>query len=110
MEFTGASAWRAAGQAAAKLWPEGPAAEARRQAGFTMVAEAIDPWRRVRRLRMRTLDGYTVSVITAAAAVMRVLAGAGAPGFQTPAAVFGPDFVLALGCAELEQAHEEAAA
>lgn len=110
MEFTGARAWRSASQAAAKLWPEGPRAEARRRAGFTMVAEAIDPWRRVRRLRMRTLDGYTVSVITAAAAVMRVLAGAVTPGFQTPAKVFGADFVLVLGCAELEQTSQEAVA
>jgi short subunit dehydrogenase-like uncharacterized protein len=110
MEFTGARAWRSASQAAAKLWPEGPRAEARRRAGFTMVAEAIDPWRRVRRLRIRTLDGYTVSVITAAAAVTRVLAGAVAPGFQTPARVFGDDFVLTLGCAELEQTSQEAVA
>ena len=63
-----------------------------------------ESWRRVRRVRMRTQDGYTVSELTAAAAVQRVLAGDWSPGFQTPAAVFGADFILGLGCAVLEAA------
>ena len=71
-----------------------------------MVCEAVDPWRRVSRVRMRTKDGYTVSERTAAAAVKRVLAGDASPGFQTPARVFGPDFILGLGCASLDAAPE----
>jgi len=74
-----------------------------------MVAEAVDPWRRVSRIRMRTLDGYTVSELAAAAAVQRVLAGDWSPGFQTPARVFGSDFILGLGCAELDTASERSA-
>jgi short subunit dehydrogenase-like uncharacterized protein len=53
---------------------------------------------------MRTLDGYTASVLTAAAAVERVLAGDAAAGFQTPARVFGADFIFDLGCATLDEA------
>jgi hypothetical protein len=69
-----------------------------------MVCEAVDPWRRVSRVRMRTQDGYTVSELTAAAAVRHVLAGQSTPGFQTPAGVFGANFILGLGCAELDAA------
>ena len=102
MAATGARAWRSIGGALAAAWPEGPSADMRRRAGFVMVVEAEDPWRRVSRLRMRTLDGYTVSVLTAASAVQRVLAGDGSPGFQTPARAFGVDFILELGCAALD--------
>jgi short subunit dehydrogenase-like uncharacterized protein len=59
-------------------------------------------------VRLRTRDGYTVSERTAAAAVARVLAGEASPGFQTPARVFGADFILGLGCATLEAAAERA--
>jgi short subunit dehydrogenase-like uncharacterized protein len=44
--------------------------------------------------RLETPDGYALTVETALAAAARVLAGAVAPGFQTPARAFGPDFVL----------------
>jgi short subunit dehydrogenase-like uncharacterized protein len=102
MSVTGPTAWRAAGRALAGAWPEGPADEARAAAQFVMVAEAVDPWRRSRFLRMRTGDGYGVSVATATAAALRVLASEAVPGFQTPSKVFGADFILGLGCAALE--------
>ena len=106
MALTGARPWRAVSGALAAAWPEGPAEDSRRQAEFVMVCEAVDPWRRVSRVRMRTKDGYTVSELTAAAAVERVLAGDASPGFQTPARVFGADFILGLGCASLDPAPE----
>ena len=109
MAITGARPWRTLGKALAAAWPEAPTEESRRRAGFVMVAEAVDPWRRVSRIRMRTLDGYTVSELAAAAAVQRVLAGDWSPGFQTPARVFGSDFILGLGCAELDTASERSA-
>jgi short subunit dehydrogenase-like uncharacterized protein len=102
MELTGPRPWRAVGHGLAAVWPEGPSEDSRRQAEFVMVCEAVDPWRRVSRLRMRTKDGYTVSELTAAAAVRRVLAGGVSPGFQTPARQFGADFILGLGCASLD--------
>ncbi|HVK11886.1 MAG TPA: saccharopine dehydrogenase NADP-binding domain-containing protein [Gemmataceae bacterium] len=46
--------------------------------------------------RLETPDGYTLTVETAVAAAARVLAGDVAPGFQTPARAFGPDFVLGI--------------
>jgi short subunit dehydrogenase-like uncharacterized protein len=102
MDVTGPGPWRRVGETLAALWPAGPAAAARSAAHYTMVVEALDPWRRVRRLRMRTCDGYTASVLTGAAAVERVLAGAAQPGFQTPGRVFGPRFVFDTGAAVLE--------
>jgi short subunit dehydrogenase-like uncharacterized protein len=110
MSVTGAAPWRAAGRALASGWPEAPADASRDRAAFVMVAEAIDPWRRSRVLRMRTRDGYTVSVASATAAVMRVLRGDWSAGFQTPSKVFGADFILGLGCAWLEGASTPAEA
>jgi short subunit dehydrogenase-like uncharacterized protein len=102
MGVTGVRAWRTLGAALAAAWPEGPAPAIRERASFTMVVEALDAWRRPRRLRMRTLDGYSASVATAAAAVERVRAGQWSPGFQTPGRIFGPDFAFAAGAAVLE--------
>lgn len=110
MSLTGASPWRSAGAALARAWPEAPPQATRDAAGFVMVAEALDPWRRPRRIRMRTRDGYTVSVLTAAAAVARVLQGEWSPGFQTPSRVFGADFILGLDCAVLDSASPQAGA
>ncbi len=102
MAWMGAAPLRALVQASAAAWPAAPSAEARGRAGFVMVAECLDAWRRPRSLRMRTLDGYTLSAITGEAAVRRVLGGAGRPGFQTPSRAFGADFILGLGCAALD--------
>jgi short subunit dehydrogenase-like uncharacterized protein len=111
MRVTGPGIWRSLGAAIGGAWPEGPRAAQRLSAGFVIVAEALDPWRRVRRLRMRAPDGYTSSVLTATAIVRRVLAGAAVAGFQTPARVFGPEFVLEVGGAVLETpAHQTAGA
>ena len=104
MGVTGAGAWRLAGQALGRLTPEAPTGAARQKAGYVMVAEALDAWRRPRRMRMHTFDGYTTSVITAAAAVRRVLAGEVKPGFQTPSTLFGAEFILDAGAAVLEGA------
>ncbi len=101
MSVTGAAPWRKAGQVLSRAWPEAPTDAALGQAAFVMVAEALDPWRRASRVRMRTRDGYTVSVETATAAVKRVLKGEWTAGFQTPSRVFGADFILGLGCAAL---------
>lgn len=107
MDVTGAAPWRKLGATLAKAWPETPRASALEKARFVMVAEAIDPWRRVRRVRMGTLDGYAVSELTAAEAVRQVLLGRHKPGFQTPARMFGAAFILTLGCAELYPWHDD---
>jgi short subunit dehydrogenase-like uncharacterized protein len=41
-------------------------------------------------------EGYTFTALAALAAAARVLRGEAAPGFQTPAKAFGPDFVLEI--------------
>lgn len=46
--------------------------------------------------RLRTPDGYTLTVLSATAVVQRVLAGDARPGFQTPSLAYGPDFVLEI--------------
>lgn len=94
MALTGAGPWRATGGMLSRLWPEQPRADDRRDARFIMVAEALDRWRRVRRLRLHTLDGYGTSVLTAAEAVRRILGGSAPLGFQTPARAFGSGFVV----------------
>jgi saccharopine dehydrogenase (NAD+, L-lysine-forming) len=94
----------ATAKAYSRLWPKEPADETRRRAAFVLVAEAIDRWRRPTRLRMRTRDGYTVSLLSARAILGRVLAGDLTPGFQTPGRQFGGKFILGLGCAELDPA------
>jgi short subunit dehydrogenase-like uncharacterized protein len=69
--------------------------------GFILVAEALDRWRRVRSMSMRTPDGYSATTLTAAGAVRAWLAGKRRPGFHTPSGLFGPHFVLDCGAGEL---------
>jgi saccharopine dehydrogenase (NAD+, L-lysine-forming) len=88
-----------------------PSLEARKTARYDMVVETTDPWRRVRTFRMRTLDGYSVSLAVAPHIVGEVIGGAWRPGFQTPAGLLGCDFFfnnrparrrVQLNCAELD--------
>jgi short subunit dehydrogenase-like uncharacterized protein len=81
------------------VWPAVPSQAARRQAGHVVVAETVDRWRRTNHFRLRTLDGYTVTSMTAGAIVERVLGDELAPGFQTPAGLYGADLIAGLGCA-----------
>lgn len=88
------AAWR---DAAAAVWPKAPATLARDRQGYVLVAEAIDRWRRATPFRLATADGYTVTTLTAAAAVRRWHAGTRTPGFTTPASLFGSDFITQCG-------------
>jgi saccharopine dehydrogenase (NAD+, L-lysine-forming) len=99
---TDAGLRRAMSRAFALAGPGEPSAAARRRGGFVLVVEAIDRWRRTRTLRMRTMEGYTVSAFAAEGIVRRVLDGQWTAGFQTPGRMFGGRFVLDLGCAALE--------
>ncbi len=99
MALTGTAPWRIAGTVLARVWPEQPDQTRREAARFTMVAEAHDPWRRVRRLSMETLDGYGASVRIACEALRRVLAGRAPPGVSSLAAAFGSGFAVEAGAA-----------
>ncbi len=74
--------------------PEGPPPDDRRRAGCAVVAEAEDGSGRRVRSRLHTPDQYTFTAAAALTLVERVLAGELAAGFQTPARVYGADFVL----------------
>jgi short subunit dehydrogenase-like uncharacterized protein len=76
--------------------PPGPSDEERAQGRSLLWGEAEDAAGHKVVSRLRGPDGYTVTVHAALAVVERVLAGATAPGFQTPSKLFGPDFVLGL--------------
>lgn len=99
MALMGAAPWRTAGSAMARLWPQQPDPARREAARYRMVAEAADPWRRVRRLSMETLDGYGASVLIACEALRRIMAGAAPAGVSSPAAVFGSRFAVEAGAA-----------
>jgi short subunit dehydrogenase-like uncharacterized protein len=76
--------------------PPGPTADERNRGESLLWGEVEDPAGRKVVSRMRGPDGYTLTVRAALAVVERLLAGAAAPGFQTPSTVFGPDFVPGL--------------
>ena len=76
--------------------PAGPS-EAQRHRGRSLVwGEAMDD-RAVRvTSRLRGPEGYTLTALTALAVVERVMAGEVRPGFQTPAGMYGADFILGV--------------
>jgi saccharopine dehydrogenase (NAD+, L-lysine-forming) len=77
-------------------WPQRPSDSERASARQTLVMEAEDGWRRYRRVRFVTSDGYTFTADAAAAVAKRVIGGDFAPGFQTPGKLYGPEFVLSI--------------
>lgn len=91
--LAGAGAMRKAGARMADSWPRSPGEETRSEGEYVMVVEALDPWRRSRSLRLKTLDGYGTTVLTASAATERVAMGQAEAGFRTPAAIFGSRFI-----------------
>jgi len=79
-------------------WPAAPSPAERQRATQAVVVEVVDEWRRSALFRLRTLDGYTLTTETASAVVARVLLQDWAPGFQTPAGLYGPGLISGLGC------------
>lgn len=99
MGFAGPGTFRRMGGLLAKTWPREPEPALREAARFTMVVEALDPWRRVRRMAMQTLDGYGASVLIAAEVLQRVVTARAPSGFTTPARAFGSSFAVEAGAA-----------
>ncbi len=66
------------------------------------VAEAEDDEGGRARARLQTPEAYTLTAAAATAILARVFDGDFEPGFQTPARVYGPDFVLSLPNVERE--------
>ncbi len=80
----------------AGMMPHGPSPDLRAAHSARIVGEARRGKRRVRSLLI-TREAYSFTGIAAAAVVREVLRGTVSPGFQTPGALFGPDFPLRLG-------------
>ena len=79
----------------ASTMPDGPTPEQRGAERIVITGEASSGRRRVR-ATMVTPEAYSFTGVAASAIVERVLRGDIKPGFQTPAALLGPDFVLSL--------------
>src|SRR5262249_42277053 len=90
----GSRPWQEWLQALAGMLPDGPSARDRAAAEMVIVTEAIDAAGRCVRARLRTPEAYSFTAQTAAAICARILSGDVEVGFQTPARVYGPDFVL----------------
>ena len=86
----------------ADLLPEGPPTEDAQTATLSIVVEAQDRSGKRCVARLRTPDGYTLSVDSALAVVKKVLGGTYQVGFQTPARVYGADFILDMHGVERE--------
>jgi short subunit dehydrogenase-like uncharacterized protein len=78
------------------LLGDGPTVQRRAASGRVIVAEARDAAGRCARARLRTPDAYGLTAAAALAVVERVLNGELYTGFQTPARVYGADFVLTV--------------
>lgn len=86
-----AQAWL---KAHAELFPEGPTAGERAVHSCVIVAEAETRRGRQVASRLRTPEAYSLSAHTAATIAERAIHGDVESGFQTPARVYGPDFIL----------------
>jgi short subunit dehydrogenase-like uncharacterized protein len=85
--------WQGAG---VRLLPPGPTSAQRARGGAVVVAQACDDIGNQSSVRIRTPEVYSFTASTSAAIVDRVLAGQFEPGFQTPAGLYGPEYVLSL--------------
>jgi len=88
--------WQAMLQTWADLLPDGPSEEQRAMVGTVIVAEAEGPSGQRACARLRAPEAYTVASMTAPTIAARVLTGDLEVGFQTPARVYGANFVLGL--------------
>ena len=76
--------------------PPGPDSAARARGVSRLWAEATDAEGRRVVSRLIGPEGYTLTALSAVAAVERVLDGDVRPGFQTPSLAFGADFVMEI--------------
>ena len=74
--------------------PAGPSAAARARGVSRLWGEASDERGRRVVTRLTGPEGYTLTALTAVAAMEKVLAGGARPGFRTPSLAFGADFVM----------------
>lgn len=85
---------------------DGPDDQARARGTSRFVGEVTDGGGRTASARLTGPEGYTMTMHTALLAMERILGGEIAPGFQTPAKAFGPDFVLEVPGVTRHIAHD----
>jgi short subunit dehydrogenase-like uncharacterized protein len=81
-------------QAHVDVLPEGPSAEERASRRVVVVAEAEDAGGERVAARLETPEVYACTAMIAPAVAARAAAGDVEPGFQTPARIYGAEFVL----------------
>ena len=91
LQAPAAQAWM---KAHAQFLPEGPSAAERAHHTCVVVAEAESADGRRAVSRLHTPEAYSLSAQTATAIAARALGGDVEAGFQTPARVYGADFIL----------------
>jgi short subunit dehydrogenase-like uncharacterized protein len=79
-----------------KAGPPGPTDQERKAGATLMWGEVADDAGRTAVSRLRAPEGYTLTALTAVAAVGKVLAGHAPPGFQTPSTAYGADFIMEI--------------
>jgi short subunit dehydrogenase-like uncharacterized protein len=94
--------WQALLSALADIVPEGPTEEERASSKMVIVAEAADGRGRRVTSRLHTPEAYSLTGTTALTIARRALQGDSECGFQTPARVYGADFVLSLADVQRE--------
>jgi short subunit dehydrogenase-like uncharacterized protein len=76
--------------------PPGPTPEQRARGQSFLWGEAMDAAGKTVVSRVRTPEGYTLTVDASLVIIDRILAGQAPTGFQTPSKAYGPDLVLQL--------------
>lgn len=79
-----------------KAQPLGPSDQERASGKSFVWGEVTDDAGQHRTSRLRGPEGYTLTAMTALAAVEKVLNGEAPAGFQTPSKAFGADFILQI--------------
>jgi short subunit dehydrogenase-like uncharacterized protein len=77
-----------------KRYVKGPGEEWHQSAHSEVIAEVRDDQGNICRSYVRTPEAYFLTAVTACEIASRVHNGDTRPGFQTPAGLFGPDFIL----------------
>lgn len=79
--------------------PDGPTEQERAAGSSVLIGEASNEAGEKVVSRLRTPEGYSLTIQTGLDIVQRVLAGEAKPGFQTPSWLLGPDYITTFdGC------------
>jgi short subunit dehydrogenase-like uncharacterized protein len=76
--------------------PAGPSQEEREKSPYHAAVVVTGKDGSVHRSILHSVNGYTFTALASVEAALRVLQGQSAPGFHTPANIFGEDFVLSI--------------